>query len=320
MRPTFFRPHVFGTLFFVASLANAQSGSSERPLSESLHGPAKTAYASGTLLLNNGDSVGALSKFQQAYEASNDARLLFNMAVCEKNLKAYARMQSFLARYEREAGATISAQDKATVDEALAAIKDLVGAVTVTASVAGATVTADGEAVGTTPLGLPMVLDLGKHSIVVEKPGFDRAERDIEIRGGQATALAFTLTLRTPMGHLVVSAEPGSTIVIDGKTASQDRFDGSLSAGTHEVEVTADGKAPYQADVELRDQETRTLQVSLSSTRGAPLWPWIAGGAALVAGAVVGGYFLFQTHDQVSPVPVGANNIGQVQFSAWRGL
>ncbi len=320
MRPTFFRPQVFGALFFVASLANAQSGSSERPLSESLHGPAKTAYASGTLLLNNGDSVGALSKFQQAYEASKDARLLFNMAVCEKNLKAYARMQSFLVRYEKEAGSTISPQDKATVDAALAAIKDLVGAVTVTASVAGATVTADGEAVGTTPLGLPMVLDLGKHSIVVEKPGFDRVEHDIEIRGGRATALTFTLTVHNPAGHLVVTAEPGSTVVIDGKAASQDGFDGSLAAGTHEVEVTAAGKVPYRADVELRDQETRTLQVSLASTRGAPIWPWIVGGAAIVAGAAVGGYFLFQTHDQVSPVPVGANSIGQVQFSAWRGL
>jgi hypothetical protein len=270
--------------------------------------------------LNNGDSAGALSKFEQAYEASKDARLLFNMAICEKNLKAYARMQSFLARYEREAGSTISAQEKATVDDALTAIKDLVGAVTVTASGAGATVTADGEVVGTTPLGSPMVLDLGKHSIVVEKPGFDRVERDVEIRGGQATSLAFTLTAHTATGHLVVAAESGSTIVIDGKVVSQDRFDGSLAAGTHEVEVTADGKAPYRADVELRDQETRTLEVSLSSAGGAPVWPWIAGGVAVVAGAVVGGYFLFQTHDQVTPVPIGVNSIGQVQFSAWRGL
>ena len=35
-----------------------------------------------------------------------------------------------------------------------------------------------------------------------------------------------------------------------------------------------------------------------------PLWPWIVGGAAVVAGAVVGGYFLFKPKAEPGQVPV----------------
>jgi hypothetical protein len=303
-----------------SSLAHAEPGASaERPLSESLQGAARTAYASGNLLLNNGDSAGALSKFQQAYDLSKDPRLLFNMAICEKNVRAYAKMQGFLQRYEREGGRSLSAQDRATVDDALAAIKDLVGLVTITVSVPGAAVSADGETVGTSPLASPVVLDLGKHSIVVQKAGYDRVEQSVEVRGGQAMTLTVPLAAQSLVGHLVVSAERGSTIVIDGKPTGEDRFDGNLPAGPHQVRVSAEGKEPFRTDVEIREHETRTLQVSLANAQSGQAWPWVVGGAAVVVAAVVGGYFLFQTHDMVTAVPVGPNNIGQLQLSAWRG-
>jgi len=55
-------------------------------LADTLTGPAKDDYMAGRLLFGDHDYGGALVKFQSAYTQSKDARLLFNMAACEKNL------------------------------------------------------------------------------------------------------------------------------------------------------------------------------------------------------------------------------------------
>ena len=156
----------------------------EKSLTDSLHGPAKDAYASAKLLFNNNDFAGAARKYQQAYELSKDPRLLFDEAICEKNLRAYARMESLLQRYEKEAGPGISAEDKVAVDRALSAIKNLVGTVKVAVSEAGATVKLDGQKAGTTPLDRPLIADLGRHAVAVEKSGFETVEMPVEIAGG----------------------------------------------------------------------------------------------------------------------------------------
>src|ERR1019366_2667901 len=58
------------------------------PLSDSLTGPARDAYNSARILINNGDFAGAYSKYAQAYSLSKDPRLLYDMAVCTRSMKA----------------------------------------------------------------------------------------------------------------------------------------------------------------------------------------------------------------------------------------
>jgi hypothetical protein len=79
--------------------------------------------------------------------------------------------------------------------------------------------------------------------------------------------------------------------------------------------VTEPGKVSFQSDVELRDGETRTVEVSLQDEKhGGAVWPWIVGGAVVVAGGVVGGYFLFKPSDTTTPPPVG--KLGGVTLSS----
>src|SRR5271167_2120409 len=118
------------------------------PLAESLSGAAKEAYEAAVVLLDNGDSGHAIEKYGQAYDLSKDPRLLFDMAVCDRDLRAYARMQGLLWRYQQEAGSGMSAQQKADVEAALAAIHDLVGMLHLSVSEGGADVTVDGEPAG----------------------------------------------------------------------------------------------------------------------------------------------------------------------------
>jgi hypothetical protein len=286
------------------------------PLAQSLTGAAKESFDSAQVLVNNGDFAGALAKFGQAYDVSHDPRLLFNMAVCQRNLHDYARMQQLLTRYEREAADSMSPKDKADVDGALAAIRNLVGSVRLAVSEAGASVAIDGEAAGTTPIADPIALNLGKHAFAIRKDGFEPAQQEVDIVGGSETPLSVTLVAHREAGRLVVAVSDAATVVVDAQAAVKGRFDAQLPIGPHEVRVTEPGKIPYKAQVDLRDGETRTLDVSLEDEKHrAPIWPWVVAGVA-VAGASVGGYFLFRPQDTTQPVPAGKS--GTFQLLDWR--
>ncbi len=164
-------------------------------------------------LLDKGDYVGADRKYQEAYALSKDPRLIYDMAFCAKNRHLYARMRVLLQRYRQEAGASISTEDATVVERALVALEKFVGTVAVSASVEGATVAVDGEVVGTTPLAVPVVLDPGPHTLVVQKDGYERLERPIDVTAGTKTALAVTLVAQTPAtgAPAPAAAAPAST-------------------------------------------------------------------------------------------------------------
>ncbi|MEO8903926.1 MAG: hypothetical protein ABI488_16520 [Polyangiaceae bacterium] len=82
------------------------------PLSQSLGGEVKSAYESAKLLLDDNDFAGALTKFKRSYDVLKDARLLWNMAVCEKELRHYTRAGTLVSRYLEEGGALISVDQR----------------------------------------------------------------------------------------------------------------------------------------------------------------------------------------------------------------
>ena len=61
------------------------------PLRDSLKGDARTAFDEGTRLYKDGRFEEARAKFDAAYKASGERRLLFNVAVCDKALGHNAR-------------------------------------------------------------------------------------------------------------------------------------------------------------------------------------------------------------------------------------
>jgi hypothetical protein len=285
-------------------------------LSDSLQGPAKAAYDSARLLVANGDFVAALAKFKEAYDTSKEPQMLYDMAICEKNLRHYARMQALLQRYLQEGGVRLTAADRSTVDGALGAIKELVATLRVNVNEPGAAVVLDGENVGTTPLDAPVLVDLGAHQVTVTKDDFKPVEQSVEATGGQELAVTITLVHDVHLGELVLKSDDDATLWIDEKVVGKGQFDSRLAPGTHHVRLTAPGKEPYQADIGLRDGEIRTLDVTLQNQRHAAIWPWLVGGAVVAAGAAVGGYFLFKPKDTTEPFPAGA--AGEVQFAAFR--
>jgi PEGA domain-containing protein len=315
------RPLVFAA--FVALVGSGLAGRTaaadpspppRTPLAQSLSDSAKAAYDAAVILLNNNDCAGAIAKYQEAYDLAKDPRLLFDMAVCERDLRAYARMQGLLLRYEREDAAAMAPEQKVAVEAALVAVHNLVGTVHLTVSEDGADVSVDGEAAGRTPFATPIVLDLGKHALAVKKDGFETVERTVAISGGNETNVTIALVRQPHPAQFRIAADPAATIVIDARELAHGSFDGPLAPGAHDVEVTEPGRKAYETRVVLGDGEARTLEVTLEPEHHTMIWPWVAGGVALVVGASVGGYFLLRPQDTRGPGPQGP--LGSFQIPA----
>jgi hypothetical protein len=282
-------PPLVGALVLFASSAFAQSPVDCQlpPLADALQGPAKTAYSSGGLLYKNGNFAGAELKYKQAYDLAKDPRLLFNMAVCEKERHRYARMQELLSRYEEEAGSRLTAEDRARADAALAAIKDLVGTVKVTVNVPGAEVSADDEPVGTTPLSAPLAIDLGTHKISVRKDGFEPVTVTFEVQGGGSLDEPITLVEKAPPARPVAPDTEGATKRDVGASPGH-ALEWSLVVGGNAAGV---GGVVLMAVSASNASSARSNHDKSAYDSAATMWTMglvgaIAGGAAALGGGV----------------------------------
>ena len=212
----------------------------------------------------------------------------------------------------QEACAARIAEMNASIPTIVFDIKDTAGR-----PVTGAMVSIDGKpaiAVGMTAL--PM--DPGPHTFRFALGSHGSAEKRVSLLEGdkEKRVLVVVAADDARLARLVVSSEEGATVVVDSEAAQHETFDGQLPAGIHDLRVSAPGKLTYSAQINLREGETRSLSVSLEDAGPrAPLWPWIAGGVALAAGAIVGGYFLFRPQDTTGSVPPG--RLAQLQLRPW---
>ena len=198
-------------------LALAPEEAPQKPLSASLTGMAKAEYEAGRVLYGDKDYAAALIKFQRAHELSSDPRLLWNVAVCQKNLRRYAAMLATLEALLEDGGAALTPQDRKDATELVKTARTFVSPLKLTVSEAGATVQVDGEEVGKTPLDRPVLLDVGSRRIRISKAGFKDVERTEQISGGADLELRVKLERDLRRGRVVVVAGPEDLISIDGR-------------------------------------------------------------------------------------------------------
>jgi hypothetical protein len=289
------------------------------PLSQTLTGTAKSLYEAGKLLFQDRDYAGAGTKYRAAYDASHDARLLWNMAACEKELRHYARASLLVDRFLKEAGGALTPDVLAQARATQTALREFFSPVQLSVHPDGALVFVDGDEIGRTPFAAPVPIDLGTHVVRVEKDGFSPYEQRLEVVGQNPLSIEATLKAIDTTAFLSIHpSETGDSIAVDDKMVATGTWDGPLAPGKHHVQVTATGKRAYATEIELAVGEHRSLEMTLESAKKAPIWPWIvAGGVVVVAGGAVGGYFLFKPSDTEGPPPAG--KLGTVEIDAVRG-
>src|SRR5581483_9672467 len=123
----------------------------------------------------------------------------------------------------------------------------------------------DDEAMGTSPLAAPVVLDLGERHVRVVKEGFKTYKRAVMVGGAADVTIDVPLEREVHEGHVVVEGPPGAAIFIDDRQVGTGKADVTVPAGGHQLRVTAAGMRPYQSEVVIQDRETRSLDVVLES-------------------------------------------------------
>lgn len=282
-----------------SALAFAQA----KPLAESLTGDAQAAYQAGKLLFVDGDFAGAEIKFKAAYELSNDARLLWNMAACEKSLRHYARTDALVREYLDKGATLISDQDRADAKALIDLIDSFTVKLAITVTEADAEVLVDDVSAGKSPLGKPVVVDIGTRKIEVRKDGFKPFEQSLPVGGAATAKLDVKLTAEVHEGDVHVTAQPGARIFVDGKPVGVGRWDGKVSGGGHTLRVEAEGMKPYQTEMVVNAGESRTIQTPpLEKLPEPKLW-WSAAETAVSIGGGAkldgGGAAFFDTRFEI---------------------
>ena len=277
------------------------------PLSESLQGEAKDDYVAARILFNDDDYMGALIKFQRAYERAGDPRLLWNMAACEKNLRHYANVLRLLERYEREGSALMSPGHRAEFADVLRTVRLLVSRVQLQVDPDGAQVFLDDVLVGTTPLSEPILVDLGLRKIRIHKAGYKDHLITRNFPDAAEVIFRLSLQLEVHQGALAVTARPGETIRVDGVVMGDGSWQGVLPSGEHTVRVTGAGMRPYERQVFIEDDRTRNLYVTLESEPGSGVSPllWVGVGLVAASGIAVASYFALRPESGSAAVTNG---------------
>lgn len=256
---------------------------------------AKPHFAAAMLLFEAADYRGALLKFQLAYDLSQDPRLLWDIAICEKALGHYARALPLVRRYLTEAAALISDTHRSDAAELADLIANFVGPVRIDCSQAGATVYVDEEEIGKTPLTNPTPFDMGNHKITVRKRGFREVAKSVRVLGpGPEQTLYFRLERDLPAATLEISAGHDQTITLDGLVVGHNRWEGLVSPTKHVVKVSGAGYKPKEVQTDLTDGRRVSIWVvaqPLEPTDRSNHWPLIAVIGSVTAVVAIVAYY-----------------------------
>jgi hypothetical protein len=226
---------------------------------------AKVRFQRGLELVQNESWDAALAEFLASRKLFPTRVALKNAALSLRQLKRYVEALAMYNELLTTFGASIPPEERKTIDDAVAQLKQAVGEVQVNSDQPGSTVVIDGQQQpGVTPM-TPIGVNAGTHTVRIAKEGYEAFEAQVLVAGGQREAVNGKLKALSTVGRLVVREAAGKTldVVVDGAVVGKTpRYEGVLSVGAHTVFLKGEGNlgtAPSQASVKENQAATLTL-------------------------------------------------------------
>ncbi len=252
---------------------------------------ARKQFKQGITLYKEGKSELAAIAFERAYELNPSYKILYNIGQVENHLEHYAAAFTAYNRYLDEGGDKIKPKRRQAVKIEIERLETLVGFIQVVSPVDGARVKINSEAAGTTPLEQPVLVDIGKHEVVVQHAGEDLLVEVVKVAGGETIELTVEVKeepepLPVPTTVAVAPEEPrkrvwtwvaGGVGVASGIAAAVTGGIASSRAKTLESNCTGDDCPPAQWDTL---DSTRTLATTTNVLIGVAA-AGVAAGVAL---------------------------------------
>jgi hypothetical protein len=237
----------------------------------------------------------------EAYRAAlaitpEDASLYYNLGRAEQAREDYPAAADALAEFVKRASADMRARVP-KLDELVADVRSHIGTIAVRCTTDvndGVIVLGEKRITGCTaaPKEVRLSLPLRRTTIDarLESATFQAKTAKLTVEGGAAPVqLIFEVLPKSASGKLVVKATPNTAVIsVDGVAHGNPPLEIVVGAGSHEVDVSADGHESTRRSVVVDAGGSRAVDVDLA--RNAPItskwWFWTAVGAVVVAGAV----------------------------------
>jgi len=287
-------------------------------LQASLPESARADYDVAMMLFDAGDYAGARLKFQLAYDESHDARLLWDLAVCENSLRHYALALPLVRRFLAAAAGSITPVERDEAEALIRVISNFVGPLRIEGDPPGASVFVDEVKIGRTPLRGPVLVDMGDRKVALRKRGYKEATAQIRVLGPSDEQVVKLLLERDiPAATLEVIAGAGQWIAVDDGMVGRDKWEGLVSPGKHVIKVAGAGYKPKEVQADLSSGGRATIWVTaqpLEPSDRSSRWPLVAIlGSATALIAVVAYYGLrpsetrasSPTHGSLGDISVG---------------
>jgi formylglycine-generating enzyme required for sulfatase activity len=125
----------------------------------------------------------------------------------------------------------------------------------------GAAVSVAGVYRGVTPLDIALPPELA-HAVIVSKPGYENATREVRLGAGEQRAL--TVALSGVFGEIAVRAQPADAqVFVDGKPMGAANQTLRLVAATHDIEIRKAGFVDFKASVTPRPGIPQVVETRL---------------------------------------------------------
>lgn len=177
---------ILPTLVALVLLLGAGSASAD-PQSE-----ARAHFRVGRRLFDRGDAPGARAAFEEAYRVLPNPRVLANIAACFAAEGKTVESVRTYRRFLREAGDDVPAAAKTAAQAELERLHGAVGHLVLVVEPAGASISVDGESIGTAPFSDPFAVAPGAHVVDVTAEGLEPLSRTVGVSAGQEVRVSLS--------------------------------------------------------------------------------------------------------------------------------
>ena len=256
------------------SLPRTAWAQQKKSIRDSLPLEARGHWDAGVALAQRRNWDGARSSFKAAYDVSKNPRVLFNLAVSEKELGRFAAALDYFKRELAEGKGQITAEEESEIKAAIAGLEKFVAHLTVDVSEKDAEVFINEDKVDSSKLPGPITVQIGTLRVRAVKPGFAEASQTISPAGGDNATVTLKLQplLKTSRVNVNVVGPQNAIVKIDGKEVGPAPYAGQVpvTADPHQFSAEAPGYVTATQSAIVRDGEVLnlTLQLAPQQERG----------------------------------------------------
>lgn len=241
---------------------------------DSLPLDARADWDRGVDFAQHGDWKSARTHFRSAYDKSKNPRVLFNLAVAEKQLARYASAAELLKKELAEGGTQLGADEKKEINALITALEGFVATLMIEVSEKDAEVSIDDEKIDSSKLPGPITVSAGPRRVRAVKSGFAEAVETSDLPAGTKGVVKLKLQplVKTTRVNVSVVGPSSAIVKIDGKEVGPAPYAGlvNVTAEPHQFSAEAPGyvTATQSALVHEGEAMNLTLQLAQEQQKG----------------------------------------------------